>query len=640
MCGIAGFYWLNEPANAAVLRSMCDEIRHRGPDDDGIHIEATCGIGMRRLSIIDLSTGHQPIANEDETIWIVFNGEIYNFQALRAELIRKGHRFRTNSDTETIIHLYEEEGPAGVSRLRGMFAFAIWDAKRRRLFIARDRFGKKPLYYAVTRRGLVFGSELKCLRAAGVELETDETALKLYFRFSCIPDPFTAYQDVKKLPPGCLLLYDGGSSVSIERYWSLPEPAAVRPHDLTYEDARTRVRELFDESVAIRMIADVPLGAFLSGGIDSSLVVASMAAQSREPVKTFSIGFEDQRFNELEYARAVADQYRTEHHEIIVKPDALAIINRIVDHFDEPFGDSSAIPTLIVSEQTARHVKVALSGDGGDELFAGYESFFWMDKLRRADHIPRLARSAMSAAAALLPYSAPGKNYLRMLSRPTPMARYFELNYAHYFLRESLLEPRWMMPDDVEWLRGAMPHNFIDSEADILSQVMYWEATAKLSADMLVKVDRMSMAASLEVRCPLLDHELAALAMRIPHEWKMRHGQGKFILLDAMRDRLPEQVWNRPKQGFAVPLVNWFRTSLRDFLHDHLDSSRFFSRGIVRPEFVRYLLREHDSGRRNNAHWLFNLLMLELWFRRSEERAAAAGIEAAGAPLLMSHRPK
>ncbi len=619
MCGIAGYWERDGQGSVARVKSMCDQIVHRGPDDEGFHVDGGCAIGMRRLSIIDLATGHQPISNEDGTVWIVFNGEIYDYQSLREDLVRKGHRFATKSDTETIVHLYEEEGVEGIARLRGMFAFCIWDARKQQMLLVRDRFGKKPLYYSAGAKGLYFGSELKCLRAAGVPLEIDDDALRLYFQFNYIPDPLSPYRNVRKLPPGSWLTCDRDGAIRQGKYWKMPVPADRPDPSLSQEAARRQLRELFDESVRIRMIADVPLGAFLSGGIDSSSVVASMALQSSEPVKTFSIGFEEAAFNELQYASMVAKRYKTEHHEIVVKPDSIDLVTRLVRHFDEPFADSSAIPTFIVSEFAARHVKVVLTGDGGDELFDGYESFFAIEKLRRFDAIPQMVRRMASMAAGMLPYSAYGKNYLRMISRPNPLERYFEYNYAPYFLRERLLRPEWMVPSSTEFLRRTFPDCLPSNDADILSQVTFFEATAKLTGDMLVKVDRMSMANSLEVRCPLLDHKLAELAARIPHSWKMKNGRGKDILLQAIGDRLPPELLTRSKMGFGVPLALWFRTTLRDFLWDHLTSSRFLNRGMVSGEFVRFLLAEHASGRRDNSHWLWSLLMLELWFRDFED---------------------
>jgi asparagine synthase (glutamine-hydrolysing) len=344
MCGIAGFVLREQRAQVPLIRAMCDEIRHRGPDDEGFHVDGGCAIGMRRLSIIDLSTGHQPMSNEDGTVWIVFNGEIYSYQELRADLIARGHRFQTASDTETLIHLYEEEGADGLGRLRGMFAYAIWDARERRLSLARDRFGKKPLYYAVLPEGIYFASELSCLRQAGVPMEPDRDALRLYFQFNYIPDPLTAYRAIRRLPAGGWLTYQDGA-VRQGRYWKVPAPVAQAEAGLTHADALRQVREKFDEAVRLRMIADVPLGAFLSGGLDSSSVVASMALQSLEPIKTFSIGFEDARFSELPYAAIVAKKYKTEHHEIVVKPDSIAIIQKFVKHFGEPWGASAALTT-------------------------------------------------------------------------------------------------------------------------------------------------------------------------------------------------------------------------------------------------------------------------------------------------------
>ncbi|MGH9647395.1 MAG: asparagine synthase (glutamine-hydrolyzing), partial [Bryobacteraceae bacterium] len=382
MCGIAGFFLPQRPADETRVRLMCDQIRHRGPDDEGFHVQDGCAIGMRRLSIIDLSTGHQPMSNEDGTVWVVFNGEIYNYQELRQDLIARGHRFRTHSDTETLVHLYEEHGTAGFEKLRGMFAYALWDSRQRSLHLVRDRFGKKPLYYAALPEGLYFGSELKCLRVAGIPLEIDQEALRLYFQFSYIPDPLSPFRAVRKLMPGCWLRYDAERGIQTGRYWKMSPPTEDE-RGFNAPEMCGRLRETFDEAVRLRMIADVPLGAFLSGGIDSSCVVASMSRQSREPVKTFSIGFAESAFNELPYAAAVAKQYHTDHHEIVVKPDSVHLTSLLVRHFDEPFGDSSAIPTYIVSEFAAQHVKVALSGDGGDEVFGGYTRFADVARYRK-----------------------------------------------------------------------------------------------------------------------------------------------------------------------------------------------------------------------------------------------------------------
>ncbi len=604
-----------------MVQGMCDQIIHRGPDDSGYYVEGGCALGMRRLSIIDLAGGHQPISNEDGSVWIVFNGEIYNYQELRDLLLARGHRFTTNSDTEVLVHLYEDEGAEGIARLRGMFAYAIWDVRQRRLMLARDRFGKKPLYYAIRPEGLYFGSELKCLIAADVPLELDRDALRLYFQFGYIPDPSSPFLAVKKLSPGGWLTFDSSGQVREGRYWKLPPPASEPPPGLTEADAREQLRELVDESVRIRMIADVPLGAFLSGGVDSSIVVSSMARQSPDPVRTFSVGFKESAYNELSYARQAAELFGCQHREIVVEPDSVSLIERLVRHFDEPFADTAAIPTLLMSEFAVQNVKVALTGDGGDELFGGYSSFFAVDGyLRRFDAAPAPARSLMRWAGDVLPESAYGKNFLRMAGSDNAIQRYFEFNYLSYGQRRALLNPEWMLPADSGFLMQTLSDCFVPGESDALTQAMYWEATANLTGDMLVKVDRMSMAASLEVRCPLLDHKLAEFAATLPHSWKIRNGKGKAILIDAFRDRFPAGFLERKKAGFAVPLAEWFRGPLRPMLEDCVNGPKFLDRGIVSPTALRHLMDEHQRGRRDHSQQLWMLLILETWFRAVEDR--------------------
>jgi len=623
MCGIAGFLLRNGQATPEAVRTMTDVIRHRGPDDEGIYTDGPCGIGMRRLSIIDLSTGHQPISNEDGSIWVVFNGEIYNYQELRQDLISRGHRFRTNSDTETLVHLYEEMGTEGLALLRGMFAFCIWDSRKRCILLARDRFGKKPLYYADTAQGFFFGSELKCLRAAGVRPDLDQAALRLYFQFGYIADPYTPFRSIHKLMPGCWIESSVGGTVKQGRYWRLPPFSPENCTGLDREQTCAKIREMFDEAVRIRMIADVPLGAFLSGGIDSSLVVASMALQSKAPVKTFSIGFEEAAYNELYYARLVSKKYNTEHHDIVVRPNSVELIQKLVRHYDEPFADSSAIPTFIVSDFAVKHVKVALSGDGGDEFFAGYDIVRNMQRYAYVESIPPPLRQLISWTANSLPYSAFGKNRLRMLGSPTQLDRYFNSNYTPYFLRKRMLKQDWMLPEDAAYLEQILPDNFDAGNQDILSRLMYFEATNLLTGDFLTKVDRASMAASLEVRCPMLDHEFCEFATRIPTAWKTQDGKGKRILLDALGDRLPAELLTRGKMGFGVPLDQWFRGPLRSLVHDTLLGKNFLERGIVSPDFVRYIVEEHESGRRGNHHQMYALLMLELWFESLQEPVTA-----------------
>jgi asparagine synthase (glutamine-hydrolysing) len=626
MCGIAGFLLREEAADASTVRLMCDQIRHRGPDDEGYYVEGGCALGMRRLSVIDLNTGHQPIANEDRTVWVVFNGEIYNHHELRDRLAQRGHIFRTVSDTETLVHLYEDEDVEGLARLRGMFAYVIWDARRRQLLLVRDRFGKKPLYYATLPNGFWFASELKSLVAARLPLDIDREALKLYFQLAYIPDPASVYTQVRKLPAGSWLKVNQHMELRWGRYWHLPLPAEQAEENLPEAKAITAVRDAFDESVRLRMIADVPVGAFLSGGIDSGSVVASMSLQSSSPVKTFSIGFEGADTDELPAARLVAQRFETDHTELIVRPDAVDLVSRLVGHFDEPFGDSSSVPTFLVSQAAAQHVKVALTGDGGDELFGGYQSLFLVDRARRLDRIPAALKTLIGVAADRLPYSFYGKNYLRMMSRRNAVERYFDLNYSPFYMRDQLLNADWGLPADNEYLWRTFGATLGPDSADILTRVAYFEATTQLTSSMLVKVDRMSMANSLEVRCPFLDHRLAELAMRIPHRWKMNGSRGKQILLKAVGDRLPSELLSLPKKGFEVPLAAWFRGPLHGFVRDHLTGRSFLERGIVSEGFLRHLLMEHDTGRRNNQHWLWMLLVLELWFR--ECAAAPIGVAA------------
>ena len=629
MCGIAGYFMLRREADPADVRAMCARILHRGPDDEGIYTEGGCGIGMRRLSIIDLAGGHQPIGNEDGSIQVVFNGEIYNYKELRGLLESRGHRFSTNSDTETIVHLYEDEGPQGIARLRGMFGIALWDSRRKRLLLARDRFGKKPLYYAVRPEGLYFASELKSLRGFSIPFSVDEEALRLYLQFGYVPDPLTIFNEVRKLLPGEWMTFAASGAMAKEQYWRVPVSASAPPSGITEDEAAAMIRDKFDESVRLRLQADVPLGAFLSGGIDSGSVVASMARQTSQPVKTFSIGFEEREFNELDGARMVAQAYGTDHHELVVRPEATGLATRLAAQFDEPFGDPSAIPTALVSEFARKHVTVVLTGDGGDEVFLGYESFSQVEQLRRLEAIPGLARRMMRGVAAALPYSARGKNWLHGAGSAEPLERYFEFSYPLHYFRKNLYEPRWFRPVSVPALRATLPWAMPES-GDELAQAIHFEATAKLSGDMLTKVDRMSMMHSIEVRCPLMDHELAELAYRFPPAWHMRGGRGKALFLRAVGDRLPPGLLTLPKRGFGVPLGAWFRGPLRGMLHDHLTGASFRQRGIARPAFVSYLIDEHQKGRRDNAYRLWELLMLELWFREwSGELTAPAAARTA-----------
>ncbi len=616
MSGIAGFYLREGEAPLAAIRAMCDRLRHRGPDGEGYHLDGGCALGARRLSVVDPAGGHQPLSNEDRSVWLAFDGEIYNHRELRRDLIARGHRFATACDTETVVHSYEQEGRASLARLRGMFAFALWDSRRRRFFLARDRFGKKPLYYAVRREGLWFASELKSLVEAGVPGELDREALRLYFQFGYLPDPYTPFREVRKLEPGGWLEYDASTGrFETDRYWRLPAPAEAVAPDLTEPGAREQLRELLDQAVKLRMTADVPVGAFLDGSLNGSLVAASMARLSRVPVRTFSIGFEDSPSNAMSLAREAAEALGAEHRETVIRPDIAALVPDMVRWFDEPFSDSAALSTFLLSRFAREHVKVVLSGEGGDEIFAGRSSLLHFGKLRWWDRVPQGARALLQSISENLPYSAGGKNYLHAVTRSTVLERYFERNYAPYYLREELLEPEWMLPADSAYLARTLSECLVGDDADALTEAMYFEATAGLTGDTLARTDRASMAASLEVRCPLLDQELAEFAARIPHAWKIRNGRGKDILIQAVGDRLPSALTARCLQRSEPPLGAWLNGPLREMLWDYLTSQTFLTRGFASEARVKQLLEQKEAGNSARQKWLWSLLILEIWFR-------------------------
>ena len=627
MCGIAGFAesstsGARRDADAALVRRMCGVIRHRGPDDEGVRVEPGVGLGMRRLSIIDLSTGHQPIANEDETVWIVFNGEIYNYRELRRELDAAGHRFSTASDTETIVHAYEQWGEQAFSRLRGMFGVAIWDRQRRTLWLARDRAGIKPLYYTERDGRLYFGSEIKSLIAAGaVDREIDVEALDHYFSFLYTPRDASIFKGVRKLPPGHLLQWTDGRA-RVAKYWEL---SADESFGGTEADAAAALRSVLADAVRSHMVSDVPLGAFLSGGLDSSTVVGLRAEASSTPVKTFSIGFGEPKYDELEHARAVAEHFHTDHHEMVVRPDALSILDRLVAHFDEPFADSSAIPTWYVSEIARRHVTVVLSGDGGDELFGGYDRYLPHPRVAQFDGLPIPGKRQVARALwPLLPHGARGKSFLRHVSRDAE-GRY--LDSVAFFQRD---EKRALYAGDLRHaLRDADAERILGRQFTRFaalpehSQMMRFDFETYLPEDVLTKVDRMSMAHSIESRVPLLDNEVVEFAAALPASWKIRNGRRKHILKEAVRGLLPASILDRRKQGFAVPLGVWFRGGLTDIYRDVLASPRARQRGYFEPAFVDRLMHEHVSGARDHELRLWQLLVFELWHRLYVDAAAA-----------------
>jgi asparagine synthase (glutamine-hydrolysing) len=617
MCGIAGLArGQAETARAEDVHRMCQTIVHRGPDDEGIYARGRIGLGMRRLSIIDLSGGHQPIHNEDQTIWVVYNGEIYNFPELRADLERKGHQFYTHSDTEVIVHLYEDLGAESIKKLRGMFSIALYDETRQCLLLARDRLGKKPLHYALDGDRLYFGSEIKAILAVAPHLaEVDTEGILQFFYFDYIPDPHTAYKRIKKLPPGYFLEFVNGT-VRVEKYWDLPAYSSQDPG--SEETCLEELDRRLGEAVRMRLISDVPLGALLSGGVDSSVVVALMARASSAPVKTFSIGFENEDFDELRYARLVAQRFGTDHHEMIVKPNIGETLEKLTYMLEEPFGDSSMIPTYHVSAMARKHVTVALSGDGGDELFAGYDRYVSSLKRRYLDNIPQWTGELYrNHVYHRLPVAFRGRKLswnLALHSRDRYLDSLSFLPACHReraLFSQDFLALASGMPDPLQQFR-----EYYDRGAsDALSRLLYLDTKTYLTADVLAKVDRMSMATSLEVRSPILDHVFVEWVTGLPTQYKFRHGTRKYILKKlAERLEIPAELLHRRKQGFALPLVHWMRQE-KDHLLGVLLEPQTLQRGYFNPRAVRKLVDEHVQGSRDRSGVLWQLLVFELWHR-------------------------
>jgi asparagine synthase (glutamine-hydrolysing) len=628
MCGIAGFVDLLPSAETAAahvrLRAMCAPIRHRGPDDEGIYHDEGVGLGMRRLSIIDLSTGHQPIHNEDRTVWVVLNGEIYNYRELRRTLEAGGHQFYTASDTETIVHGYEAWGEAVFAKLRGMFGIAIWDTRTRTLLLARDRPGIKPLYYAEAGGRLFFGSEAKCLLAnPEVGRDIDLSAVDHYLAYLYTPRDRAIFRGMRKLPPAHYLRVADGRT-DVVRYWQLPvTPACSR---LSEGEALDQLEAALEDAVRSHLVSDVPLGAFLSGGVDSSIVVAMMARLTGRRVRTFSIGFDEAAYDERPYARRVAEHLETEHHELVVRPDALAILDQLIWHFDEPFADASAIPTWYVSKLASEHVTVVLSGDGGDELFGGYDRYLPHPNVARFDrHAAAFGRALAAAAWRRLPHGVRGKNFLRHVARDA-QGRYLDsVTFYHADERRSLLSAEasaelsgW---DAESYFRR--PFARLDA-LPATTQMMAFDFETYLPEDCLTKVDRMSMAHSIESRVPLLDQTVVDFAASLPPDLKIRDGSRKHLLRALAGRLVPREVLDRPKQGFAVPVGAWFRGSMREAFGDVLGSAAARQRGYFDYRFVDRILGEHLSGRRDHALRLWQLLVFELWLRQYVDAPAVA----------------
>ncbi len=618
MCGIAGMASMSHP-DPGLVRDMCEVIAHRGPDGSGFHEDEYAALGMRRLAIIDVATGDQPVHGEGGRVVSVFNGEIYNFAELRRDLAGRGHRLRSAGDSECLVHLYEEYGVDMVHHLRGMFAFAVWDRDRRRLVLARDRVGKKPLYWRSDHASIWFGSELKSLaRDPGMRREIDPVALHHYLTYRYVPAPWSIYQGVHKLPPGHVLVWERGR-VTTHRYWELDRtPRAVTDE----REEEERLRELILEATRIRMVSERPIGAFLSGGVDSSAVVAAMAMQSRERVKTFCVGFEDSRYDERSEARLVAERYSTDHHELVVTSDVLGVLPLLAWHFDEPFADSSAVPGFYVARLSRSHVTVVLNGDGGDECFGGYRRYALMNQAARIPVMPR-ALAALSARAGTLitersGYGSRGRHLGRVMrfAAEPPSRRYAGLMSCFTAGQKAelygpALRERLAGVDSHGLLEGAFRNS---SAATALGRVLDVDTTTYLPYDLLVKVDVTTMANSMEARSPFLDHRLMEWAAGLPDSLKVRDRRTKLLLRRAVAPWLPGRLTHRPKQGFGVPLATWLRGELRELSHDVLTDGAARGRGLFRQEVVRDLLRRHAEGA-DHGDRLWALLQFELWHR-------------------------
>lgn len=645
MCGITGAIWwqADQAVSRETLQRMTDSIRHRGPDADGHYFwpnedshpsigsraaqsptpaAPSVALGHRRLSIIDVAGSAQPLGNEDGSVQIVFNGEIYNYLELRADLLRAGHQFRTDGDTEVIVHLYEQHGLEFVKHLRGMFALAIWDSNQQRLVIARDRLGKKPLYYRLDAGRLAFGSELKTLlQIPGIPRTLDRQSVLRFLTLQYVPHPHCMLEGFSKLAPATLAIVQNGQ-LKLQTYWSAPfdQPELGRTR---VEDWQDELRSTLTEAVRLRLRSDVPLGAFLSGGIDSTVICGLMQTQLDRPVQTFSIGFPVAAFDEREYARQAAKHLGTDHHEAVVTPDALAILPQLIWHYDEPFGDSSAIPTMYLSKMTREHVTVALTGDAGDELFCGYERYRAVRVTGAMDFVPRWMRQVMSSVISRIPASSEHRSFRRRLKRlmeslaQDPERRY--LNWITIF-NSSRLE--WLVtPEMWKLAQTEDPAACIFSaykkypHRDFITRTTAADVQTYLPCDILTKVDIASMAASLECRCPMLDHKVVELAARMPIEVKQTMQQSKKVLIDTFKDLIPSDIQTRKKMGFGVPIDHWFRAELKPMLYDVLLSERCLGRGLLNASAVRTLVDEHVSGTMDHAYRLWNLLCLELWQR-------------------------
>jgi asparagine synthase (glutamine-hydrolysing) len=620
MCGIAGLAYLDgsRDVDKNTIIGMARLLAHRGPDEEGFYVKKNVGLGFRRLSIIDLKTGHQPLSNEDGSVWIVFNGEIYNFKELRKSLETQSHQFKTNTDTEVIVHLFEQNGSDCVKYLRGMFAFAIYDDRRKRLFCARDRFGIKPFFYHLDSDKFRFGSELKIFpKSDGSRSEIDLSALDDYFTYGYIQGDRTIYKGIKKLRPSHVFELDLlKKQHKIWKYWDI----RFEPDDSKNENEWCEeIESALSESVAEHLVSDVPLGAFLSGGIDSSSVVALMSRAAREPVKTFSIGFREQSVNELAFAKEIAKLYRTEHHERLVEPESIGLLPKLVEAFGEPFADSSAIPTYYVSQFAREHVKVVLSGDGGDELFAGYNWYANAKLLHKINPVPYpIGKYIWRSLYSIMPSRAFGKGISYRLSKfRKSLGAHFTVFtqperqklYNSDFWRKIKDTPAELYKEEILKSSGSR---------DFLSQLQSLDMQTYLVDDILTKVDRASMQNSLEVRVPILDHRFAELVFKIPSDSMMKGFKKKYLFKKAMSKYLPQRVIGHRKQGFDLPLSLWFKKDLKSYIHDQLISKEAHIFEYLNQKYIRKTVTDHLKGMRDLSQKIWILIFLEAWLSRND----------------------
>jgi asparagine synthase (glutamine-hydrolysing) len=649
MCGICGIAYYDKArcAEGEMLSAMCELIRHRGPDEQGIHVSGPVGLGSTRLSIIDVKGGHMPLSNEDKTVWITYNGEVYNFPELRKRLQASGHRFSSHTDTEAIVHLYEEEGENFLQHLKGMFAIAIWDERKGKLLLARDRIGIKPLYYAQLHDRFVFGSELQTLYPAGVEREVDRLALHDYLSLNYVPGPRTILKGVRKLPPGHLLIcHPETGRMEVKQYWDFPPPEetqAGRP----LAEIEAELLKLLRTVVRETMISDVPIGAFLSGGIDSSLVVALMSEVSNRPIKTFSAGFNERSYNELPYAKLVAERFRTEYHEMIVEPQIQDLIDSLLDHFDEPFADNSAVATYLISQMAASQVKVVLSGDGGDEVFGGYNTY-------QADQLARIYRRLSKQvgsqlipwAAELLPTSFKKGSFDFRLKRFVNGASLPPLG-AHYawkaYLNEEMKSQLYAHKNGNGKSNGLRPtvdlfqrHYLQYPSEDMLNRLLYVDTKVQLADCFLTKVDRMSMAHSLEVRVPLLDRRIVEFMAGLPSHYKVRGLTLKYLLKRVAKGLLPPEILHRRKGGFSIPIAGWLATDLHDMVMDEFTPARLEAQGFFDPKAVTEMVEAHCRGKCDFSRSIWTLFVFSRWCDRNLQGGRIAPHQRPGVTIRSS----